>query len=145
MSMTRAGAGALLMPVRNEALAKGLPVYVSGKPCKRGHIGPRQTSAGYCIECQTLRPRQKRVTLLRKPRRPALGLVGDLLRWAKRRSIQKGIEFALTPADILIPIKCPCCNSDFAKTGPRNSRRNRKPSLDRINSAFGYLPGNISI
>jgi hypothetical protein len=29
----------------------GLPLYYTGKPCVRGHISPRYTSSGNCIEC----------------------------------------------------------------------------------------------
>lgn len=36
----------------SEAKAKGLKHYFTGKPCKRGHIGLRQTSGASCMECK---------------------------------------------------------------------------------------------
>tara|TARA_Y100001951_G_C11298065_1_gene277580 strand:+ start:32219 stop:32803 length:585 start_codon:yes stop_codon:yes gene_type:complete len=36
---------------RKEALERGLPFYVSEKPCKYGHLSPRYTSSKSCREC----------------------------------------------------------------------------------------------
>lgn len=36
---------------RDSALAAGELRYISGKPCRRGHNGPRYASSGNCIEC----------------------------------------------------------------------------------------------
>jgi hypothetical protein len=36
---------------RKEALAQGLKRYFTGKPCKRGHVAERSTSAG-CYTCR---------------------------------------------------------------------------------------------
>ena len=35
----------------SEAKSSGLKHYFTGKPCKRGHIALRQTSALRCMEC----------------------------------------------------------------------------------------------
>ena len=40
---------------RVDALAVGLRCYETGKPCKAGHVGPRYTSTGHCVECQRTR------------------------------------------------------------------------------------------
>lgn len=37
---------------RAEAKAAGLKHYFTGKPCKHGHVAPRQSSTGNCTECQ---------------------------------------------------------------------------------------------
>jgi hypothetical protein len=42
---------------RKDALARGLTKYITGKPCKHGHIAERRTDTGNCIECQRLRAR----------------------------------------------------------------------------------------
>lgn len=42
---------------RKEAKAKGLPFYETGIPCKYGHIAPRHTSSGVCVECQKVHRR----------------------------------------------------------------------------------------
>lgn len=44
---------------RAEALLKGETKYISGKPCKRGHIGLRMTSTGTCIECRKIKSRER--------------------------------------------------------------------------------------
>lgn len=41
------------MPTRRRhALAMGLPFYLTGKPCNRGHVAVRRANNGYCTECQ---------------------------------------------------------------------------------------------
>ena len=37
---------------RSEALRRGLALYTTGKPCIHGHLSPRRTSNGVCIECE---------------------------------------------------------------------------------------------
>ena len=39
---------------RNIARLAGEAEYISGKPCKNGHVGPRRVSTGDCIECRTV-------------------------------------------------------------------------------------------
>lgn len=36
----------------SQAKATGTPLYFTGKPCKRGHVAPRRTGGGNCVECQ---------------------------------------------------------------------------------------------
>ena len=36
---------------RQQAIQNGEKTYFHGIPCKRGHIAPRQTSNGMCMEC----------------------------------------------------------------------------------------------
>lgn len=35
----------------SEARAAGATTYFTGKPCKRGHVSPRVTANGTCVEC----------------------------------------------------------------------------------------------
>lgn len=37
---------------RYEAMQAGLPTYLTGAPCKRGHIAERMTANGICVECR---------------------------------------------------------------------------------------------
>jgi hypothetical protein len=37
---------------RSDALVIGATQYFTGKPCKNGHIAPRQVSNFRCIECR---------------------------------------------------------------------------------------------
>lgn len=41
---------------RDEAQQKGLVHYMTGRPCKHGHIAPRFASNRECTECAALRP-----------------------------------------------------------------------------------------
>ena len=38
---------------RKQALARGLPRYFTGKPCKRGHVAERRTLKGCCMQCRS--------------------------------------------------------------------------------------------
>ena len=44
--------GAVVM--RAAALARGLPRYFTGKPCKRAHLSERRLSDGMCTACAYL-------------------------------------------------------------------------------------------
>lgn len=46
---------------RKDAMAQGLKHYVTGKPCKRGHVGNRLVSTLQCCECLLIRLRDWRV------------------------------------------------------------------------------------
>lgn len=43
---------------RKAAKDSGESRYFTGKPCLRGHISPRVTSSGMCIECRRIRDRK---------------------------------------------------------------------------------------
>ena len=66
-----------------------------------------------------------------------------ILKRLKERSIQKGLDFDLTAADINVPLKCPVFGFDL--------QRNHKvplfnsPSVDRIDPTKGYTKDNIQI
>jgi hypothetical protein len=36
---------------RKAAKANGRRLYFTGKPCPKGHIAPRRTDSGQCVEC----------------------------------------------------------------------------------------------
>jgi len=42
------------MTARSEAKAKGEKTYETGQPCKQGHLSPRATRTGTCVECTRL-------------------------------------------------------------------------------------------
>lgn len=65
-------------------------------------------------------------------------IISFLLKHAKARAIQKGIEFNLIGEDIYLPDICPILKIPFDK----NSRR-YSYSLDRINPNKGYTKDNI--
>lgn len=62
---------------------------------------------------------------------------------AKARAKKLEIEFTITPADIVVPERCPVL-------GVRISVLNRAAdqdgaSLDRIDNTKGYVPGNVAV
>lgn len=42
---------------RKDALARGLTMYMTGKPCKYGHVADHWASTRNCVECGRLRQR----------------------------------------------------------------------------------------
>lgn len=68
-------------------------------------------------------------------------LVLTLLRAAKQRAIEKGLDFNIDESDIILPKRCPLLEiqmqtHDFKAAG--NSY-----SIDRIDSTKGYIKGNV--
>lgn len=120
----------------------------------------------WCNECQQFLPvtnfyllapdsiqgkktilREKRHTLCcnchSKSRKDASSLE-RLLRAARRRAKQKGIEFDLQPGDIAIPERCPALGLRLRVTrGITGS--DCSPSLDRIDNSKGYTKDNVAI
>lgn len=62
---------------------------------------------------------------------------------AKRRAKQKGLDFTIHADDVIIPEFCPVLGIKL-KRGERNFV-DSSPSLDRINSKLGYVPGNVRV
>lgn len=57
------------------------------------------------------------------------------------------LEHTITPEDIVLPECCPYFNVplDYRNPSKRQKRSWNAPSIDRINSDLGYIPGNIQI
>lgn len=62
---------------------------------------------------------------------------------AKARASKKDIPFTITVEDIAIPDVCPVFKTPF-KRGTR-ADKDYSPSLDRIDSTQGYIPGNVQV
>ena len=141
---------------RAEARELGLKQFFTGKPCAQNHVSPRFVRKGNCARCQLEASLawQKRVfygvadghSNYRRELH-AKNPLNSLFRMAKCRAKRKGYEFAISKTDLVIPEKCPCCDGAIAvrsgarKTGPAP----QSPSIDRIDSRFGYVPGNVAI
>lgn len=66
-----------------------------------------------------------------------------LFKNAKRRAKEKGLEFSITHDDVKIPDKCPILGIPlFSADG---HAKDNSPSIDRIDSTQGYVPGNVMI
>jgi hypothetical protein len=64
-----------------------------------------------------------------------------MLRTARWNAKRRGLEFAITLADIVIPAVCPVLKIPILFDGGRNNM----PSLDRIDSNLGYVKGNVVV
>lgn len=71
---------------------------------------------------------------------------------AMRRAKKFGIKFAISPDDIIIPVRCPVLGfklksyygSAQSGRGAQNTHYDSY-SLDRIKPRLGYVPGNIAV
>lgn len=66
-----------------------------------------------------------------------------MLRKARRRSREKGMECNITRDDITIPDFCPVLGIPLARTAVKVSHGS--PSLDRIDNSKGYVRGNVRV
>lgn len=68
----------------------------------------------------------------------------NLLRLAKCRAKKRGIPFGITETDIKVPEFCPVLGMRLESGfGKGRVRPDSVPSLDRIERAKGYVPGNV--
>lgn len=66
-----------------------------------------------------------------------------LLSAARARAKKFGLEFTITPTDIIIPEKCPILDIELKVQDGRQAPNS--PSLDRIDNSKGYIPGNVVV
>jgi hypothetical protein len=73
--------------------------------------------------------------------------LGYLLRGTRSRAKKRGIEFAITAADVQMVDNCPCCSRKLQmRTGPAvHGPLPSSPSLERVDGTRGYVPGNVVI
>lgn len=65
-----------------------------------------------------------------------------LLRLARRRSAERGIEFGISLDDLHIPQFCPLLGIPI---DPFSELQDLHPSIDRLDNDKGYVPGNVMI
>jgi hypothetical protein len=81
----------------------------------------------------------RRKYLRAKKRNP----ISLLFKNAKRRAREKGLEFSITKDDVPMPKVCPILGIPlFSAEG---YAKDNSPSIDRIDSTKGYVPGNVMI
>lgn len=69
--------------------------------------------------------------------------VQKAIRGARRRAKRDGLPFALTKEDMgAAPRRCPCCGVRMRR-GDRHGGRRTTPTLERIVTLEGYVPGNV--
>ena len=60
----------------------------------------------------------------------------------KAISKQNGVEFSISVSDLSLPEVCPYLGVKIDLSG---SRSRYGPSIDRIDSGLGYVPGNVEV
>jgi hypothetical protein len=86
----------------------------------------------HCKECR--KPKSKAIYASMTSER-------NLYDRAKSRATKKGREFSITLDDIVIPENCPILGVPFVF----EANHQYAPSLDRIDSSKGYVPGNVQV
>lgn len=141
-----------------------------GHPCKKCSGTLRYTREKRCVKCRRAddrarngtperleRDRTRNKTPSRKALQAKLRTSGyhqswnraawlkdprkRLLKKAKERAKTYGREFALSLEDIVVPKHCPLLGIPL-KVGNRRVKNN-SPTIDRKNSAKGYVRGNV--
>lgn len=69
--------------------------------------------------------------------------VGRLLNNARERAKRKGLECTITREDIVVPEVCPVLGKPFVHNGRKGNPY--APTLDRVDNAKGYVPGNVQV
>lgn len=103
-----------------------------------------------CTKCGTVFPnRSKTVTLcgpcnsdrVKKTRKGTKGL------WARarNRAKAKGIEFTISPQDIVVPNVCPYLGIPLKEHSGSSGGKPDSPALDRVDNSLGYIPSNIQV
>lgn len=70
-------------------------------------------------------------------------MIQGLLREAKRRAKEKNLEFNIQPEDIPWADQCPILQVKLERN--KGNVQTNSPTLDRVNSKFGYVKGNVQI
>ena len=78
-------------------------------------------------------------------RRTQRSLITEILKNARYRAKVQGIPCTIQRDDIAIPATCPVLGVELQPTRGRRGKRERSPSLDRIDAREGYVPGNVHV
>lgn len=66
-----------------------------------------------------------------------------LMREGRRRAKEKGLAFTLKLKDLHIPDECPVLRVKMERN--KGHVNTNSPTLDRIDSTLGYIPGNVRV
>lgn len=129
-----------------------LPIPEPLKKCSRclrvlpfsdfyGHPQTRDRKCPFCRSCAS------KSACSRLKKRKKADPIYRLLISAKGNARNRGHEYAITRADIVIPKHCPYLGIilDLSGEGTSGVGNLSAPSIDRIDSSKGYIPGNIQI
>lgn len=68
-----------------------------------------------------------------------------LVALARTRAKRSGLPCSVTPSDIHIPDVCPILGRPLKRVPVRGGGGPDSPSLDRLDPALGYIPGNVRV
>ena len=68
-----------------------------------------------------------------------------MLRHARKRALDKGLEFDLKSEDLTYPDVCPVLGIKLKHGAGKGKDRDNSPSLDRVNNNIGYIPSNVIV
>ncbi len=103
-----------------------------------------ERNARWRAENSTPEFRAKKVDWVKRSRRR--DPVGLMLRSARARARQRGIEFSITRDDVPCPTHCPVLGMELIYGGSgRLGGMPASASLDRVDNTKGYVPGNVAI
>jgi hypothetical protein len=137
---------------RQQAKEQGLKTYYDGQPCIRGHNSVRYTKGEQCKQCcldrSTRRWEQKKDEVKAIMRRYRKRIKSNFplsthMSYIRSRALSKGIECTITEADIIIPERCPVLGIVLQRS--TRGFQDASPSVDRIDSTKGYVPGNVHV
>jgi len=63
----------------------------------------------------------------------------------KIRATRNGMDFNLTPEDVVIPTVCPVLGIELRHNYGKNGPTDNSPTVDRIDNSKGYVKGNVII
>lgn len=154
-----------MLSSRAEAQAAGDKFYCTGKPCRHGHLSKRYTQNAFCHACHLERSKEWRaqnndyclnyqrdyyIKHCEEKRAQAIlayhnDCLPSMLKTARARAKKNNWEFSISTEDIgEIPSRCPIFDWIILETG-HGKLGDRSPTIDRIDSSKGYVPGNVWI
>ena len=113
----------------------GLDFYTSNPECCKK-----------CYNAAAKEIRARKRLGLKKARRAAGHILDPryyMLKGARARALEHGWEFDITLEDIVIPATCPVLGIILEPC--EGKARDCSPSVDRIESAYGYIRGNVRV
>ncbi len=129
---------------RQAAIAAGETTYFTGKPCKRGHLSERVVSTSTCVDCAQLAYAKNE----RDRYRNLDNTLPIQFRQRKSYSLKKGIPFSIMFDEIEQPTHCPILGFELNYKWSGSVGKSADPAkatLDRLDPAKGYVPGNVFV
>ena len=107
------------------------------KPFTEYYADRRNKTTGLQAECKTCHTLATNAATRNRP------LETRLLYSARYRAKIGGFPCTITEADIVVPTHCPILGIELVRGEGQSSEAS--PTLDKINPALGYVPGNVQV